>query len=53
MIETATVAPTANEETIRRPRTAKKTMKATVFHGVGDIRVEEAPRPTAGPGEVA
>jgi len=28
-----------------------KTMKATVFHGVNDIRVEEVPRPAAGPGE--
>jgi len=28
-----------------------KTMKATVFHGVDDIRVEEVPRPTAGYGE--
>ncbi len=26
-------------------------MRATVFHGVGDIRVEEVPRPVAGPGE--
>jgi len=30
---------------------ATQTMRATVFHGVGDIRVEEAPRPVAGPGE--
>jgi alcohol dehydrogenase len=28
-----------------------KTMRATVFHGVNDIRVEEIPRPTARPGE--
>jgi threonine dehydrogenase-like Zn-dependent dehydrogenase len=28
-----------------------KTMKATVFHGVNDIRVEEVPRPVAGIGE--
>jgi threonine dehydrogenase-like Zn-dependent dehydrogenase len=27
------------------------TMRATVFHGVNDIRVEEVPRPHAGPGE--
>jgi 2-desacetyl-2-hydroxyethyl bacteriochlorophyllide A dehydrogenase len=26
-------------------------MRATVFHGVGDIRVEEVPRPCAGTGE--
>ena len=26
-------------------------MRATVFHGPGDIRVEEVPRPHAGPGE--
>ena len=30
---------------------AAHTMRATVFHGVGDIRVEEVPRPSAGPGE--
>src|SRR5829696_4419562 len=29
-----------------------KTMRATVFHGVNDIRVEDVPRPKAGPGEV-
>ena len=28
-----------------------KTMRATVFHGVNDIRVDEVPLPTAGPGE--
>jgi alcohol dehydrogenase len=28
-----------------------KTMKATVFHGANDIRVEEVERPHAGPGE--
>ena len=28
-----------------------QTMRATVFHGVGDIRVEEVPRPHAGPDE--
>jgi alcohol dehydrogenase len=28
-----------------------KTMRATVFHGVNDIRVEDVPRPKAGPGE--
>jgi 2-desacetyl-2-hydroxyethyl bacteriochlorophyllide A dehydrogenase len=27
-------------------------MKAAVFHGVGDLRVEERPAPAAGPGEV-
>ena len=27
------------------------TMRAAVFHGTGDIRVDEVPRPTAGPGE--
>jgi len=31
--------------------TGTATMRATVFHGVGDIRVEEVPRPHAGPGE--
>jgi threonine dehydrogenase-like Zn-dependent dehydrogenase len=28
-----------------------QTMRAAVFHGAGDIRVEEVPRPHAGPGE--
>ena len=32
-----------------RPSTA--TMRATVFHGINDISVEEVPRPHAGPGE--
>ena len=31
--------------------TVPATMRATVFHGVDDIRVEEVPRPHAGPGE--
>jgi alcohol dehydrogenase len=39
------------DEVARRPRTAKKTMKANVFHGVDDIRIEEVPRPAPGPGE--
>lgn len=30
---------------------AHETMRATVYHGVGDIRVDEVPRPTAGVGE--
>jgi threonine dehydrogenase-like Zn-dependent dehydrogenase len=58
MTETATaILPDSKEEIggmVRRPTpamTAKKTMRATVFHGVGDIRVEEVPRPTPGPGE--
>jgi alcohol dehydrogenase len=28
-----------------------QSMRATVFHGPGDIRVEDVPRPIAGPGE--
>jgi len=32
-------------------RRGTATMRATVFHGVDDIRVEEVPRPHAGPGE--
>jgi alcohol dehydrogenase len=51
MIETATAVPPGTEAEVRQPRTAKKTMKATVFHGVDDIRVEEMPRPVPGPGE--
>jgi threonine dehydrogenase-like Zn-dependent dehydrogenase len=26
-------------------------MRAAVFHGVGDVRIEDVPRPHAGPGE--
>ena len=33
------------------PALAGDTMRATVFHGPGDIRVEEVSRPHAGPGE--
>ena len=32
-------------------RTSRETMKATVFHGPGEIRVEEVPRPVPGVGE--
>ena len=28
------------------------TMRATVFHGINDIRTEEVPRPHPGPGEI-
>ena len=51
MTDTATAVLPPVEEIALSPRTAKKTMKATVFHGVGDIRVEEVPRPVPGPGE--
>ena len=38
-----------------KPKTAnhppKPTMRANVFHGVDDIRIEEVPRPSPGPGE--
>jgi len=37
------------EKAIRGTRT--DTMRATVFHGVNDLRLEEVPRPPAGPGE--
>ena len=37
------------EKAIPAMRTA--TMRAAVFHGVNDIRVEDVPRPHAGPGE--
>jgi alcohol dehydrogenase len=30
---------------------ARATMQANVFHGVDDIRIEEVPRPSPGPGE--
>ena len=38
-------------ETPRSAAVESKTMRATVFHGPGDIRVEQVPRPKAGPGE--
>jgi threonine dehydrogenase-like Zn-dependent dehydrogenase len=43
----ATLAPPLEET---KPFTTR-TMRATVFHGPGDIRVEDVPRPHAGPGE--
>jgi alcohol dehydrogenase len=51
MTETATAVMSATEEMTLHSGSAKRTMKATVFHGTGDIRVEEVPRPVAGPGE--
>lgn len=51
MIDTTTTIPSAIDTLVRHSGTATKTMKATVFHGTGDIRVEEVPRPVAGPGE--
>jgi threonine dehydrogenase-like Zn-dependent dehydrogenase len=44
---TATLAPPIEET---KPF-ATRTMRATVFHGVGDIRVEDVPRPRPGAGE--
>jgi len=38
-------------ETPRPAAITSGTMRATVFHGPGDIRVEQVPRPHAGPGE--
>lgn len=35
----------------RASKISRKTMRATVFHGIEDIRVDEVPRPTPGPGE--
>ncbi len=34
------------------PRAAAQTMRATVFHGKGDIRLETVPLPHPGPGDV-
>jgi threonine dehydrogenase-like Zn-dependent dehydrogenase len=42
---------TLAEATPRSAIVAQDTMRATVFHGPGDIRVEQVPRPHAGPGE--
>lgn len=44
---TATLIPSLEET---KPF-ALHTMRAAVFHGVGDIRVEDVPRPHAGPGQ--
>jgi threonine dehydrogenase-like Zn-dependent dehydrogenase len=51
MTTTATVpeVPIDQRDPARRP--PRKTMKANVFHGVDDIRIEEVPRPVPGPGE--
>ena len=40
----------AIEEEVHRPPSTT-TMRALVFHGPGDIRVEEVPRPRPGPGD--
>src|SRR6187551_1424737 len=37
--------------TIQPTTSAVTTMRAAVFHGPGDIRVEDVPRPKPGPGE--
>jgi len=42
---------TASTPTHRDGAPRAATMRAAVFHGPGDIRVDEVPRPTAGPGE--
>jgi alcohol dehydrogenase len=42
---------TAVFETLRQTPTPTDTMRATVFHGPGDIRLDEVPRPHAGIGE--
>jgi threonine dehydrogenase-like Zn-dependent dehydrogenase len=39
------------KERVMAARNNRNKMKATVFHGVNDIRVEEVDRPHAGPGE--
>jgi alcohol dehydrogenase len=39
------------EQETATPATHAATMRAAVFHGVGDIRVEDVPRPQAGPGD--
>jgi threonine dehydrogenase-like Zn-dependent dehydrogenase len=43
---TTTLAPPIEET-----KPATQTMNATVFHGPGDIRVEQVARPQPGPGE--
>jgi alcohol dehydrogenase len=40
----------AEQETVK-PATRAGTMRAAVFHGVNDVRLEEVARPQAGPGE--
>jgi L-idonate 5-dehydrogenase len=39
--------------TTARSATARSAMRAVVAHGAGDLRLEERPVPTPGPGEVA
>lgn len=39
------------EKAIHRPRASTMKMRATVFHGVNDIRLEKVDRPHPGPGE--
>ena len=51
MSDPTTAVLPAPEATLPRRRTANKTMRAAVFHGVDDLRVEEVPRPVPGPGE--
>jgi hypothetical protein len=38
-------------EKLTTTRTSRTTMRAVVFHGTNDIRIEEVPKPKAGPGE--
>lgn len=38
-------------EKLTTTRASRTTMRAVVFHGTNDIRVEEVPKPKAGPGE--
>src|SRR5688500_15968232 len=51
MSETATLSMETPAPSVRVSSKPGKTMKANVFHGVDDIRVEEVARPSAGPGE--
>jgi len=43
--------PTAPASSGGRSASSNATMRANVFHGPNDIRIEEVPRPHAGPGE--
>ena len=46
-----TTTATVQDKMMPAAAVASATMRATVFRGVNDIRLEDVPRPHAGPGE--
>jgi alcohol dehydrogenase len=51
MIDTTASTATAQPRPDRASHLHRKSMRAAVFHGVGDLRVEDVPRPVPGYGE--